>query len=58
MIGHDLSNCRRLHQDVNVISNGEKTIGAKIQHYRPKVVGAQDETKDSLAQVVKPGWSL
>ena len=53
MIGYDLSNCRRLQQDANVISGGEKTIGAKIhQHYCPKVVGAQDGTKASLTQMV------
>jgi len=40
--------------DANVIFGGEKIIGTKIQqHYHPKVVGAHDETMDSLAQVVK-----
>jgi len=54
LIGHDLSNCRPLRQDTNVVSSREKTIGTKIQlHYYPKVAGVQDETKDSLAQVVE-----
>jgi len=55
MFGHDLSNFKQLQHDVNVIFGGKKTIDAKIQqHCRPKVVGVQDGTKGSLAQVVEP----
>jgi len=54
MIGHYLSNYRRLQQNANVISSGEKIVSAKIQqHYHPKVIGAQDGTKGSLVQVVE-----
>jgi len=38
IIGHYLSNCRRLQQNVNVIFVGKKTIGTKIQqHHCPMV---------------------
>ena len=54
IIGNDLSNCRWLHKDANVISGGEKIVGVKIQqHYHPKVIGAQDGTNGSLTQVVE-----
>jgi len=51
MISHDLSNCRQL-QHCQCYFWWEKIVGTKIQqHYRPKVVGAQDGTKGSLDQV-------
>jgi len=53
MISHNLSNCRQLQHDVHVIYGREKTVDAKIQqYYHLKIVGVQDETKDSLVQVV------
>ncbi|WVZ10970.1 hypothetical protein V8G54_015500 [Vigna mungo] len=36
-----------------IISGGEKIDDAKMQHYRPKVFGAQDGTKNFLTQVIK-----
>jgi len=42
IIGHDLSNCRRLQQDTNVAYGGEKTVGVEIQQlYRPKVASVK-----------------
>jgi len=49
MINHDLSNCRRLQQDANVISGGERTVHSKTQHYYLKVVDAQDKGQGFLA---------
>lgn len=40
-------------QDVNVIFGEEKRVGAKIQLYPPKVVGAHDESKGSLSSILK-----
>jgi len=55
MIGHDLSNFKKLQHYVNVISDKEKTVCGKIQqHYRPKMVSAKAKTICSLAQVVEP----
>jgi len=53
MIGHDLSNCRWLQQDVNVTSGGEKIVGTKIQFYHPKVVGTHGY-KGSPGSFLKP----
>jgi len=54
MIGHDLSNCRLLQQDANVISGGEKKVYANIQQlYCSKVVGAHDGNKSSPCSVLK-----
>jgi len=55
IIGHDLSYCRWLQHGATIISSKEKTIATKIQqYYRFKMVGAQDETKGSLAQSIEP----
>jgi len=41
IIIHELSHCRGLQQNTNVIFGGEKTVKTKIQqHYCPKVVDA------------------
>jgi len=53
MIGHDISSCKRLQQDANVICCGETKASTKVQqHYRPIVAGAHDATKGFFAQVV------
>lgn len=52
-IDHDPSNCKSLQYDVTIISDEEKSINTKTTTLLSKVVIAQDEANDSLAQLVE-----
>lgn len=53
ILGQDLSNCRLLQQNVDVISGGEEIVTQKFTNIIHKVVDAHDEVNDSLTQVVE-----